>query len=95
MDREISVDPELTPLLALLRELTARKIQVGLSDAIPALRVYTAFPGVQLHVYVTCSGESFTWQEAQNRHPVTDPGGAAALIAEYVRSWNARQGATR
>lgn len=89
MDLELNVDPEVRVLTRLAHELAARSISVGLSDAFPALTVGTAFPGVRLHVYVSCSGGSFTWQRADNRHPVTDPVGAAEKIAAFVRAWNA------
>lgn len=89
---EVNVDPEVARLVELGRELSVRRVNVALSDAFPALLVNTSFPGVRLHVYVSCSGGSFTWQRAENRHPVDDPSGAAERIAAYVRLWNAVPG---
>jgi hypothetical protein len=89
---DVDRDPELSALQGLARELAAHRLQVGMRDALPALVVDTAFPGVRLYVFVSCSGESFTWQRADNRHPVTDRAGAAEKIAAYVRLWNSTSG---
>jgi hypothetical protein len=94
MDGEISFDAELLALQRLGRELAARKMQVGMRDTHPALVVDTRFPGVQLYVFVSCSGDSFTWQ-ADRRHSVDDPLGAAEQIVAYVKSWNAAPGGVR
>jgi hypothetical protein len=58
-------------------------------DALPALVVGTAFPGVRLYIFVSLSGERFTWQRTDEWHPIADPAGAAEKIAAFVRSWNA------
>lgn len=89
MSRQINMDPELSALTDLARELAVRKVQVGIRDAFPALVVGTAFPGVQLYVFVSYSGDSFTWQRTDDRHPIADPTGAAEKITAFVRSWNA------
>lgn len=89
---EVNVDPEVALLVELGRELSVRRVEVALSDAFPVLLVRTAFPGVQLRVYVSCSGSTFTWQRSDNRHPTADPSGAAEKIAAYVRLWDAGPG---
>jgi hypothetical protein len=97
IDADLGVDrgPELSALRDLARELAVREVGVGMRDALPALVVDTAFPGVRLHVFVSCSGQSFTWQRADNRHPITDRSGAAERIAAYVRLWNSNSGGVR
>lgn len=92
MDGEINMDREQEALVRLAKALGTRKLQVGMRDAYPALVIDTRFPGVQLHVFVSCSGENFTWQRADNRHPVDDPTGAADKIAAYVRRWETAPG---
>lgn len=88
MSTEINLGPELSALTGLARELAVRKVQVGLRDALPALVVNTAFPGVQVYVFVNCTGDAFTWQRTDDRHPIGDPSGAAEKIAAFVRTWN-------
>lgn len=75
-------DRGLGSLTRLCRELAGLGLNVGLSDARPALRV-TAGPGVLLWITVDDSGEFFEWDQA-GRHPVEDPAGAAALISRAV-----------
>lgn len=88
MEPGINMDPELLALVKLARELATHKVQVGMRDALPALVIGTAVPGVCFYVFVSCSGEEFTWLNADNRHPVSDLVGAAAQIAVDARSWD-------
>lgn len=78
-------DRKLELLTGLCRELSKLGLNVGLSDARPAVVVRTSdAPG--LWITVDDSGEFFEWAEAGHRHPATDPAGAAALIFEYVKA---------
>jgi hypothetical protein len=85
MPRTVYRDPELILISELCRELAKFGLNVGLSDAQPAVVVRT---GVKPPLWITVdvSGEFFEWHEAQCRHPVTDISGTAALISEYVKA---------
>lgn len=86
MSTPMTTDPELLALIGLVRELAVRKVQVGMRDALPALAVNTAVPGVQFYVFANCSKECFTW--LATGHPLNDPAGAAEEIALDARSWD-------
>jgi hypothetical protein len=75
---------ELQLITALCRESARLGLNVGMSDARPAalIRTGTAPPG---WITVEATGAFFEWCAAGFRHPVTDPAGAAALIAQRVR----------
>lgn len=79
------MEPQLAALVGLARELVARRVDVGMCDARPALMVGTALPGTRRYLFVRCAGKSFTWQDAEHGHPLGDPAGAAEKIAAYVR----------
>ena len=70
-------------IVALCREAAKLGLNVGISDARPAvvIRTRTKPP---LWITVSDSGEFFEWH--QERHPVTDPAGAAALIRKCLAS---------
>jgi hypothetical protein len=80
----LSRDAELGALTVLCRELAKLGLKLGLSDARPA--VVIRMKGLPpLWVTVDASGEFFECG-AQNRHAVTDPAGAASLLASYVKT---------
>jgi hypothetical protein len=85
MSRTVNRDPELILISELCRELAKLRLNVGLSDARPAVVIRT---GVKPPLWITvdASGEFFEWYEAETRHPVSDPAGAAALIREHVKT---------
>jgi hypothetical protein len=76
-------DPELVLLTELCRALAELELSVGLLDARPAIVIRSPEP---LWITVDPSGEFFEWREADQRHPVTDPAGAAALVSEQVKA---------
>lgn len=95
MEPETYADLGLLPLIRLARELAARKVQVGVRDALPALAIDTIMPGVQFYVFVDNSGKNFVWLGRDNQHPADDPAGAAEQIAADARSWIGTAGGGR
>lgn len=90
---QISHDRNLGALVELCRELIKFGVNVGLSDARPALSVRGALVGRKVWVEVDSSGESFVWRhEGQTRHAVDDPAGAAVRLAEYLKLRDAGSG---
>ena len=73
---------ELRLLATLCRELATLGLDVGMSDAKPALSVRLSRANPRLWVAVDVAGGSYVWHGAgRRRHPLTDPAGAAKLIA--------------
>jgi hypothetical protein len=87
-------DPELELLTGLCRELAALGLNVRLSDAVPAVIVQTS-PGRSLVITVAASREFFQWCDAEERHPVADPTGAATRVAEFLRTSDTGPGEER
>lgn len=83
MSHVVYRDPDLVVLTELCRALAELGLNVGLADARPAIVIRSPEP---LWITVDPSGEFFEWYEAQHRHPVTDPAGAAALVSEQVKA---------
>ena len=77
---------DLEALTVLCRELAKLGLKVGMSDARPAISVRAKMASPRVWVSVDVSGRFFEWQEAVSRHPVDDPVGAAALLAEHARA---------
>jgi hypothetical protein len=75
---------EVRLLAGLCRELARRGLDVGMSDAKPALSVRRNRTEPRLWVSVDVRDGFFEW--CRRRHPVTDPAGAAKLIAADVSS---------
>lgn len=74
-------------LAVLCRELAKLGLNVGMSDAKPALSVRLGRLNRRLWISVNATGESFEWcRGARHRHAVADPVGAAQQIAAHVRS---------
>ena len=82
-------DPELVVLTELCRALAELGVSVGLADARPAVVTRSPEP---FWITVDPSGKFFEWREAQYRHPVTDPAGAAALVSDQVKAQHSRLG---
>jgi hypothetical protein len=81
----LSRDAELGALTVLCRELAKLGLNLGLSDARPA--VVIRMKGIPpLWITVDTSGEFFEWCEAEKRHAIADPPGAASQLAEYVKA---------
>jgi hypothetical protein len=85
----------LDKLVELCRELIKLGINVGLSDARPALSVRGDLVRKKVWIEVDDSGESFVWRRDDHAyHSVGDPAGAAAKIAEYLKARHAGPGET-
>jgi hypothetical protein len=74
---------ELERIVALCRASARLGLNVGLSDARPAV-VVRPRTGPPWWITVDDEGEFFEWPAAGFRHPVADPAGAAALIHHRV-----------
>jgi hypothetical protein len=73
---------ELRLLATLCRELASLGLDVGMSDAKPALSVRQGRANPRLWISVDVADGFYVWHGAGRRsHPVTDPAGAAKLIA--------------
>ena len=83
-------------LVELCRELIKLGVNVDLSDARPALSARGGLVGTKLWIEVDASGASFVWRRDDRvYHSVDDPAGAAAEIAEYVKTRDAAPGERR
>jgi hypothetical protein len=76
-------DRKLDLITGLCRELSKLGLNVGLSDARPAVVVRTS-DAPELWITVDDSAEFFEWAEPESRHRVTDTPGAAEIISEYA-----------
>jgi hypothetical protein len=76
-------------LATLCRELASRGLDVGMSDAKPALSVRLCRMDARLWVSVDVAAGFFEW--CRDRHAVTDPAGAAELIATRLRRPNSAE----
>lgn len=80
---------EIRLLAALCRELATRGLDVGMSDAAPALSVRWSRTDPRLWVTVSVPDGCFAWQTERasrpRHHPSADAAGAAKLIAGDVR----------
>jgi hypothetical protein len=76
-------------LTDLVRELANFGLQVTMSDAVPAVVVYSVDRRRVLEVAVR--GDYFEWRHGDDSHLVTDPAGAAAAMAAEV--WKRAGGA--
>jgi hypothetical protein len=86
MTRVVNRDPGLRLISGLCRELAKLGLNVGMSDARPAVVIRTGLINPPLWITVDASGEFFEWRDADEQHPVTDLAGAAARIAEHIRN---------
>jgi hypothetical protein len=77
-------DQELAALTALCRELATHGLNVGMSDARPAVWVRAGRSGPRLWITVDAAGEVFESAEVEGRFPIGDSGGAATAIAEQA-----------
>ena len=49
-----------------------------------ALMVHRRECGLPVWVFVGYGGAYYSWQNAEKRHPTSDPEGAANALAEYI-----------
>jgi hypothetical protein len=76
---------EVRLLATLCRELASLGLDVGMSDAKPALSVRLSRANPRLWVAIDVADGFFEWRRPDVRcHPVTDPAGAAKLTAGDV-----------
>jgi hypothetical protein len=75
-------DQELESLRLLAVELVKLSLQVGLSDAGPAL-ILRGDTG-RITMVVTADANQFQWRRGEDTHDVSDPVGAAGAIASTV-----------
>ena len=84
---ETSIDhnEEIGLLAILCRELAGLGLNVGMSDAKPALSVRQGRRDSRLWVSVSPTGEFFEWcRDSGDRHAAADPAGAALRIADRL-----------
>jgi hypothetical protein len=74
-------------LAVLCRELAHLGLDVGMSDAKPALSVRRGRGEQRLWISVDIDDGFFEWRDGRRRHALSDPAGAAKLIA--VEVWHA------
>jgi hypothetical protein len=73
-------------LTALCRELASLGLDVGMTDAKPALSVRLSRTNPRLWISVNVDDGAFEWRRGdRRRHTAADPAGAAKLIADDVR----------
>lgn len=84
MINSVCRNPELILISELCRELAKLGLNVGLSDARPAVAVRTS-QAAPMWISLNDAGEFFEWSEGKNQYPATDPVGAAAVISEHVK----------
>lgn len=84
---------DLERLTELCRELAKFGVQVGLSDARPAMSVRRDLTDRRVWVEVDASGGSFVWRRDDlARHPADDPAGAAARLTGHLKNRDAESG---
>ncbi len=90
MSGGLSRNGELQALSALCRELAKHQLDVGMSDARPAVSVRATSTGHRVWVSVSTSGEAFVWKrDDDDSYPADDPVGAATYIADHIKSRDA------
>ncbi|MFG1705645.1 hypothetical protein ACFLIM_20860 [Nonomuraea sp. M3C6] len=71
-------------LVRLRDQLTNLGVNADLRDNNSALLVRKLEPGLPVWVFVGYGGAYYSWQNAERRHPTSDPEGAANVLAEYI-----------
>ncbi|NUW36041.1 hypothetical protein HTZ77_32170 [Nonomuraea sp. SMC257] len=75
---------EANALIRLRDRLASRGVNAELRDNNTALMVHRPEPGLPVWVFVGYGGAYYSWQSAEQRHPVDDVEGAANVLAEYI-----------
>ncbi|MEV0194867.1 hypothetical protein [Nonomuraea sp. NPDC050691] len=75
---------EANALIRLRDRLASRGVNAELRDNNTALMVHRPAPGLPVWVFVGYGGAYYSWQSAEQRHPVDDVEGAANVLAEYI-----------
>ncbi|MEV5560989.1 hypothetical protein AB0L44_45765 [Nonomuraea wenchangensis] len=71
-------------LVRLRDRLTGLGVNAELRDNNSVLLVHRPVEGLPVWVFVGYGGAYYSWQNAEKRHPTSDPEGAANVLAEYV-----------
>ncbi|MER6510343.1 hypothetical protein ABT158_26215 [Nonomuraea sp. NPDC001636] len=71
-------------LVRLRDRLTGLGVNAELRDNNSVLLVHRPVEGLPVWVFVGYGGACYSWQNAEKRHPTSDPEGAANVLAEYV-----------
>ncbi|MER6950677.1 hypothetical protein ABT294_42335 [Nonomuraea sp. NPDC000554] len=71
-------------LVRLRDHLAEFGVHAEMRDNYSALMVRRPEPGLPVWVFVGYGGAFYSWQNANKRHSVDDPRGAAKILAEYV-----------
>ncbi len=77
-------EEESNMLIVLRDRLTPLGVNAELRDNNSALMVHRSERGLPVWVFVGYGGAYYSWQNAEKRHPTSDPEGAANVLAEYV-----------
>lgn len=86
METEIGHQRRLELVTELCRALSKYSVNIGLSDARPAVSVRSGLVNPKLWISVSACGQYFVWRRYDEmQHPVEDPTGAAAQIAAYLK----------
>jgi hypothetical protein len=83
MEPNMSLEMEL--LAELRAALTEHVIRSDLRKDVSGLAVKTHVPGVYVWVFVGFTSMYFSWDGANQQHPVSDIPGAARRIAAHVK----------
>ncbi|GAA2402584.1 hypothetical protein GCM10010404_70570 [Nonomuraea africana] len=71
-------------LVRLRDQLTKHGVNAELRDNNSVLMVHPPEPSLPVWVFVGYGGVYYSWQNAEKRHPTSDPEGAASVLAEYI-----------
>ncbi|MEU5867120.1 hypothetical protein ABZ815_38515 [Nonomuraea sp. NPDC047529] len=81
---DLGQQDEVNALIRLRDRLVSRGVNAELRDNNSALLVQRPEGGLPVWVFVGYGGAYYSWQNAEKRHPTSDPEGAANVLAEYV-----------
>jgi hypothetical protein len=87
---EASASLEVALLADLRAALTDHMIRSEVRATVAALAVEASEPGGYLWVFVAFDGRYFSWDNADQQHPVNDIRGAAQRIAHHVSGEQSR-----
>jgi hypothetical protein len=77
-------EEESNMLIVLRDRLTPLGVNAELRDNNSALMVHRPERGLPVWVFVGYGGAYYSWQNAEKRHPTSDPEGAANVLAECI-----------
>ncbi|MBT2234676.1 hypothetical protein [Nonomuraea sp. NEAU-A123] len=76
---------EADKLLRLQVELVRIGVRAELRDNNSALMVLRPDPGLPVWVFVGYGGAYYSWDNANDRHPASDPQGTAQALVKYIK----------